>query len=173
MYQKFSVPWFRLCSFSHFVTTTFCVRSEYQRRKRRWQKPFYDLNYKIIDPMSIKCTHVHCAPVSCPWYPGSYPCRGGRYNRYIGILRFCEKTIRTAIRFCNTGISAISGNHRLFPLTAKEKAPVLFIMEETLYKYLFKTGMAVVNNNTCISCNSIGVIRLSCILVKFCMGNVA
>ena len=31
-------------------------------------------------------------------------------------------------------------------------------MEETLYKYLFKTGMAVVNNNTCISCNSIGVI---------------
>ena len=25
--------------------------------------------------------------------------RGGRYNRYIGILRFCEKTIRTPIRF--------------------------------------------------------------------------
>ena len=25
--------------------------------------------------------------------------RDGRYNRYIGILRFCEKTIRTAIRF--------------------------------------------------------------------------
>ena len=29
--------------------------------------------------------------------------RDGRYNQYIGILRFCEKTIRTAIRFCNTG----------------------------------------------------------------------
>ena len=43
-----------------------------------------------------------------------------------GISRFSEKTIRTAIRFCNTGISAISGNHRLFPLTAQEKAPVIF-----------------------------------------------
>ena len=32
------------------------------------------------------------------------------------------------------------------------------IMEEMLYKYLFKTGMAVVNNNTCISCKSIGVV---------------
>ena len=31
-------------------------------------------------------------------------------------------------------------------------------MEETLYKQLIKTGMAVVNNNTCISCKSIGVI---------------
>ena len=31
-------------------------------------------------------------------------------------------------------------------------------MEETLYKHLIKTGMAVVNNNTCISCKSIGVI---------------
>ena len=28
-----------------------------------------------------------------------YISRGRQYNRYIGILRFCEKTIRTAIRF--------------------------------------------------------------------------
>ena len=34
-------------------------------------KSFYDLNYKIFDPMSIQFTHVHCAPVSCPWYPRS------------------------------------------------------------------------------------------------------
>ena len=32
-------------------------------------------------------------------------------------------------------------------------------MEEMLYKYLFKTGMAVVNNNTCIPCKSISVIK--------------
>ena len=31
---------------------------------------FYDLDYKIIDPMSVKCTRVHCALVSCPSYPG-------------------------------------------------------------------------------------------------------
>ena len=45
--------------------------------------------------------------------------RGGRY--ITGISVYCDpvkKTIRIVIRFCNTGISAISGNHRLFPLTA-------------------------------------------------------
>ena len=44
-------------------------------------------------------------------------CRGGRYNRYIGILRFCEQFVPRYV-FRNPGISAISGNHRLFPLTA-------------------------------------------------------
>ena len=31
-------------------------------------------------------------------------------------------------------------------------------MEETLYKHLIKTGRAVVNIDTCISCKSVGVI---------------
>ena len=80
-----------------------------------------------------------------------------------GISVYCDSVKKQfVIRFCNTGISSFFGNHRLFPLTAQEKAPVmfrrLFIMEETLYKHFIKTGMAVVNNNTCISCKSIGVI---------------
>ena len=33
-------------------------------------------------------------------------------------------------------------------------------MEETLYKHLIKTGMAVVNNNTCISCKSMHVSKI-------------
>ena len=30
-------------------------------------------------------------------------------------------------------------------------------MEEMLYKHLIKIGQAVVNNNTCISCKTVGV----------------
>ena len=42
----------------------------FTRNAQKMIKPFYDLNYKIIDPMSTKYTHDHCAPVSCQWYPG-------------------------------------------------------------------------------------------------------
>ena len=47
-----------------------------------------------------------------------------------GISVYCDSVKKQFIPryvFCNTSISAISGNHRLFPLTAlKEKAPVMF-----------------------------------------------
>ena len=50
------------------------------------------------------------------WLMTDIHIRGGRYDWYIGILRCCEKTVCTEIRFCNSGISAISGIYRLFPL---------------------------------------------------------
>ena len=53
-------------------------------------KSFYDLYYKIIDPMSIKCTHVHCAPVSCHGTPGHVPGAPGIFFK----ISFLRKTTR-------------------------------------------------------------------------------
>ena len=42
--------------------------SESKLYDKKMVKSFHDHDYKITDPMSIKCTQVHCTPLSCPWY---------------------------------------------------------------------------------------------------------
>ena len=82
--------------------------------------------------------------------------RGGRYNRYIGILQFCKKTIRTAIRFSQ---HRYIGNFRKSPFISVDSLRkgschvfVAYLSWNRRYiNLLIKTGRAVVNNNTSIS----------------------
>ena len=55
-------------SFTVMILQVKVYMSESTLYDKKMIKSFHDLDYKIIDFMSVKCTHVQCTPASCLWY---------------------------------------------------------------------------------------------------------